>query len=176
MLALAASDIEATSRKPSYEMAQTALSHRILAIKYFNQAISAGLHTFEGGNALLATCFILLYQSVLIDEGLSEYLTFVRGCVMIPLQMGSKGLKFLFKNVLIDEEIEKIRPYLQNLPTVDLRPVNAAYASIEAFAHLCEREVDIEMHKQILGIVRSLQLSSCDGTKSLSYSDVVKKC
>ncbi|KIM93617.1 hypothetical protein OIDMADRAFT_173188 [Oidiodendron maius Zn] len=163
MLALSASDIEASSNEHSLELAQSAIFHRILAIKYFNRALSARLHTFEERNAILATCFILLYQSKLIDEGLSEYLTFVRGCVLIPLQMTSKDLKLLFQNLLSDEGIEKTRPYLQDLQAVDLKSMDAAYASLEGLRPLCEREVEKRMHERLLDLVRCFYLSSCDG-------------
>ena len=115
---------------------------------------------------MLATCFILLYQSAMIDEGLTEYLTFVRGCVLIPLQMGGKHLKFLFQNLFTEDEIEKSRPYLQDMPAVDPRSVDAAYASVEAFKPLCKREEEKNMNESLLELVRSFYLSSCDGIKS----------
>lgn len=166
MLALSASDLKVTSSQPSFELAQSAVFHRILAIKSLNRALSTGLHSLEDGNAMLATCYILVYQSTLIDEGLSEYLTFVRGCVLIPLQMNCRGLKFLFLNLLSDDEIEMTRPYLQRMPAVDLGPVDAAYASLEALAPLCERESEKTIREHTLEIVRNFYLSSCDGTNS----------
>ncbi|KIN03092.1 hypothetical protein OIDMADRAFT_160662 [Oidiodendron maius Zn] len=162
MLALSASDIEAASSQHSPELAQSAIFHRVLAIKSLNRALPTGLQTFEEGNALLATSFILLYQSTLMDEGLYEYLTFVRGCVLVPLQMGCRGLKFLFENLLSDDEIEKTRPYMQAMPAIDVRFVDAAYASLENFGPLCEREAEKKMHGYLLEIVRSFYLSSCD--------------
>jgi hypothetical protein len=166
MLALSASDLEASSSQPSSELVQSAMSHRTLAIKSLNRALSTGMHSIEDGNAILATCYILVYQSTLIDEGLSEYLTFVRGCVLVPLQMNCRGLKFLFQNLLSDEEIEMSRPYLQCMPAVDLKPVDAAYASLEALAPLCERESEKTIREQTLEIVRKFYSSSCDGTNS----------
>jgi hypothetical protein len=166
MLALSASDIEATSSQHSSELAQSATFHRTLAIQSFNRALSAGLNNFEEGNAMLATCFILSYQSAMIDEGLAEYLTFVRGCVLIPLQMGSKHLKFIFQNLFTEDEIEKSRPYLQDMPAVNPRSVDAAYASVEAIGPLCEREAEKNLQEVLLELVRSFYLSSCDGTKS----------
>ncbi len=115
---------------------------------------------------MLATCYILLYQSTLIDEGLSEYLTFVRGCVLVPLQMDCRGLKFLFQNLLNNDEIEMTRPYLESMPEIDLRPVDAACASLEALAPVCERESEKMIREYTLEIVRSFYLSSCDGTNS----------
>jgi hypothetical protein len=165
MLALSASDIEATSSQHSSELAQSATFHRTLAIRSFNRALSAGMNNFEQGNAMLATCFILLYQSAMIDDGLAEYLTFVRGCVLIPIQMGGKHLKFLFQNILTEDEIEKSRPYLQDMPAVDLTSVDAAYASVEALAPLCEREQEKNMQRSLLELVRSFYISSSDGTK-----------
>jgi hypothetical protein len=167
MLALSASDIEATSKKPSTELAQAAISHRILALKYFNSALSAGLHTFEEGNAMLATCWVLQYQSILIDEGLSEYLTFVRGCVLVPLHMAGQDLKFIFKNLLSDDEMEKIRPFLQDLPAVDSRSVDAACASLKSLGPLCDREAEKKTQERLLELARKFYLSSCDGTKFL---------
>jgi hypothetical protein len=166
MLALSASDLVTTSSQPSSELVQSAMFHRIIAIKSLNRALSAGLHSLEDGNAMLATCHILVYQSTLMDEGLPEYLTFVRGCVLVSLQMGSRGLKFLFQNLFSDDEIEMARPYLQHMPAVDLRPVDAACASLEALAPLCERESEKTMREQTLEIVRKFYLSSCDGTNS----------
>jgi hypothetical protein len=54
------------------------------------------------------------------------------------------------------------------MPAVDLRSVDAAYASLEGFGPLCEREAEKKMHERMLELVRSFYLSSCDGTKSLS--------
>ena len=72
MFALSASDIEAALSQHSSELIQSAMSHRILAIKFLNRALSTGLRIFEEGNAMLATCYILVFQSTLMDEGLAE--------------------------------------------------------------------------------------------------------
>jgi len=166
MLAISASDLEASSRQPPSELTQTAISYRVLAIKSLNSALSTGIHSPEDGNAMLATCYILLYQSIFIDEGLPEFLTFVRGCVLLPIHMDCKGLKFLFQNVLTEDEIEMTRPYLQSMPPIDLSSVDAACASLEAFAPLCKRELENMMREQTLEIVRKFYSSSGDGTKS----------
>ena len=100
---------------------------------------------------------------MLIDEGLSEYLTFVRGCVLIPLQMGGKNLKFLFKNLFSHDEIERTRPSLQDLPAVDARSVEAACASLEALRPLCERDAEMKTQERLLELVRCFHVSSCEG-------------
>ena len=102
---------------------------------------------------------------MLIDEGFTEYLTFVRGCVLVPLQMGGKDLKFLFKNLFNHDEIEKTRSSLQDLPAVERRSVDDACASLECLGPLCEREVEKKTQQRLLELVRSFQLSSCEGRK-----------
>jgi len=72
-------------------------------------------------------------------------------------------VKFLFKNLLSDDEIEMTRPYFQGMPAVDLRSVDAAYASLDDFGPLCEREGEKKMHERMLELVCSFFLSPCDG-------------
>jgi hypothetical protein len=67
----------------------------------------------------------------------------------------------LFQNLLSNDEFETA-----GTPTVDLGPVNAAYASLEAFEHLCERESEKAFHACLLEIVRNLYLSTHDGVRS----------
>lgn len=166
MLALSSSDIEDALSQHSPDLIQSAMSHRVLAIKYLNRALSTGLHTIEAGNAMLATCLVLAYQSMLMDEGIADYLTFVRGCVLVSIQMSCRGLKFLFKHLLSMDELMKIRPLLQGPPLADLGPVNAAYTSLEAFKHLCEREYEKAFHGHLVEIVNLFYSSSRDGMKS----------
>jgi hypothetical protein len=166
MLALSASDIEATSGQHSSELTKSAICHRILAIRSFNHALSTGLHTFEEGNAMLATCYSLIFQSTLMDDGYAEFLSFTRGCVLVAVQMGCKGLKLLFQNLLSNEEFERVDLHLQGTPGVDLGPIDAAFASLEAFRPLCERESDKKFHGCLLEIVRKYYSSSRDGMKS----------
>jgi hypothetical protein len=80
--------------------------------------------------------------------------------------MNCNGLKFIFQNLLTEDEIEMSRPYLENLPAIDLSHVDAACASMVAFAPLCIRESEKLMREQTLEILRKFYLSSCDGTAS----------
>jgi hypothetical protein len=115
---------------------------------------------------MLATCYSLIFQSTLIDEGHPEYLTFVRGCVLVAVQMGCKGLKFLFQNLHNNDEFEMVSPHLQGTPAVDLGPIDAAYTSLEAFGPLCKRESERKFHACLLEFVCNFYLSSHDGMKS----------
>lgn len=165
MLGLSASDLT-TSLTPTPELSCSAMSHRVLAIKALNQALSNGLHTFEEGNAMLATCYVLLFQSVLLEDGLAEYMSFIRGCVLIAQNMGCRKMKFLFHSFIGLDSLSVMEPYLRDQPEINPAPVSAACKSLEAFEPLCQREYEKTFHNCLIKTARSLYTSSRNGRKS----------
>jgi hypothetical protein len=165
MLGLSASDLKERSIMTS-EITYCAMAHRVQAIKSLNRAMSNGLHTFEEGNAMLATCYVLLFQSVLLEDGLGEYMSFIRGCVLIAQNMGCRRLKFLFHSVNGTESLAKMDPHLKESSEVNPEPVNAGCKSLEAFEPLCQLEYQKTFHNSLLKIARALYTSSRNGKKS----------
>ncbi len=165
MLGLSASDLTEKGA-PKCELTFSAMSHRVQAIKSLNQALSNGLHTFEEGNAMLATCYVLIFQSVLLEDGLAEYMTFIRGCVLIAQNMGCKRMKFLFHSFLGMDSLAKMDPYLRDSPEVNPGPVSAGCMSLEAFEHLCQRDYEEKFHSSLLKTARALYTSSRNGKKT----------
>lgn len=166
MLGLSASDLT-TSLTPTPELTCSAMSHRVVAIKALNQALSRGLQTFEEGNAMLATCYVLLFQSALLEDGLAEYMSFLRGCVLIAHYMGCRRMKFLFHSFLGMDGFKKIEPHLKDERGVNPGPVNAACKSLEAFAPLCQKEYEKGFHNCLMKTAGALYTSSRSGTKSV---------
>ena len=164
MLGLSASDLTTYVIQTS-ELTFFAMSHRVQAIKLLNQAISNGLHTFEEGNAMLATCFVLLFQSVLLEDGLAEYMSFIRGCTLIAVNMGCKKMKFLFHSFHPTESFAKMEPHLKESPEVNPGPVDAGCKSLEAFESLCQRDYEKRFHRCLLKTARALYTSSRKGKK-----------
>ena len=74
-----------------------AMAHRLKAIKAVKKSLAEApkANTFEEGNALMATCFALTFQSVLLDDGMVEYMTFIRGIIIVAIQM-CMSLRTLF--------------------------------------------------------------------------------
>jgi hypothetical protein len=168
MLGLSASDLT-TSLTPTRELACSAVKHRLVAIKALNQALSRGVQTFEEGNAMLATCYVLLFQAVLLEDGLAEYMSFLRGCVLIAQTMGCKRMKFLFHSFIGMEGFKKMEPYLKDEREVNPGPVNDACKSLEAFALLCQREYEKNFHHCLMKTAGALHTSSRNGTKSPTF-------
>jgi hypothetical protein len=169
MLALSASDL-ASGKEHTPEGSQlisTALGHRVKAISALNCAISVGLDRFEQANAMLATCFALLFQSTLLDDGLIEYMTFFRGTIALSIQMGCRRMKFLFQNLFGDQGFKKIDSAISSTPLIKPEVVAAACRSFERFSHLCRSKVETEVYTILYGIAQSLRASSRDGKSSL---------
>lgn len=162
MLALSASDIVCYTEDKSLTV--TAVTHRAKSIEALNAAVSRGLTTFEQGNAMLATCFVLLFQSTLLNDGLGEYMSFLRGCIAIGMQMGLKRMRFLFTKLWGDENLEAIDPVLQKAPLIEPQVVSMACRSLEKMGPLCKTKVELKMYGLILSMARNLVTSSRDGT------------
>lgn len=161
MLALSASEL--LEEEPSPELACTAINHRITAIKTLNESITKGCLTFEDGNAMLATCYALIHQSVLIDDGISEFMSFTRGCVKVLWHMGGNNLPFIFKNVLSHAQLETMGPYLEGPPVLPMEFVGEAIAAVQAIEHFCQTDGERLLYKYILELVTGLTVSKRAG-------------
>jgi hypothetical protein len=165
MLALSASNLVANgSPTESPDMLCTAIAHRLKAISGLNQAISTGINSFEQGNAMLATCFILLFQSTMIADGLVEYMTFIRGTIAVGTSMGMKKMKFLFHELWVNRSADSLEADLSQTPLIDGDLARSACRSIENLAGLCRSKGEVQIYGSLLMTARALITSSRDGT------------
>ena len=84
-----------------------AMSHRVKAIKAIKKRLAEASKmntSYEEANALVATCFALTFQSVSLDDGLAEYLTFIRGIVIVAMQMMFRNIRPMFDNLIGNEQ------------------------------------------------------------------------
>jgi hypothetical protein len=161
MLGLAASDI--ASHTDDKDLALTAITHRVKSIESLNAAVRRGLASFEQGNAMLATCFALLFQSTLLNDGLGEYMSFIRGCIAIGIQMATKGFSFVFTGLWGDDQLKIIDPVLNKAPLIESKVVSSACRSLEKMTPLCKTKVELDMLGLLLSMARNLVTSSRDG-------------
>jgi len=80
ILALAASHLNAVSNA---NVGEEAISHRILAVKSLNTALSVPPKSQDERDARMAAAMALTFQSSHLQDGLLEFLTMVRGCNLI---------------------------------------------------------------------------------------------
>ncbi|KAF3800548.1 hypothetical protein GCG54_00003446 [Colletotrichum gloeosporioides] len=117
ILGMAACDLMA--QDPS--LLAFAMAHRIKAIKAIKKSL-AELPTkgtnAEHANALVATCFALTFQSTSFEDGMGEFMTFIRGILIIGAQMMCKGIKPVFVNMLDQDSRAVLEPKMVNLPLI----------------------------------------------------------
>lgn len=172
MLALGAQNLatesaDALSPEAKTQLSTTALSHRVQAISCLNAAILRGINCSEDGNAMLATCFALLFQSVMIEDGLAEYMSFIRGTVAVGIQMGMKRMQVLFDQLFEDKDLKVIEPAMLKAPLIDPGLVRLALESLERIEPLCQSKVERETYGMLLSTARALITSSHDAYMEL---------
>ncbi|EFW98740.1 c6 zinc finger domain containing protein [Grosmannia clavigera kw1407] len=125
---------------------------------------------FEEGNALMATCFALTFQSVELDDGMVEYMTFIRGILLVAIQMHIRGARLLFRNLLNNEQAEMLKPALDPMPPIERQWGEAAVAAVEELEPLCRGDdMAISYHALVLQIARALLVSPVE-----SYAAVTR--
>lgn len=165
MLALSASDIaESNPSGTGPELECVAISHRIKAISSLNQAIGKPIASVEQGNAMIATCFSLLFQSTLLSDGLVEYMTFVRGVVVVSMHMGINNIAFLFDHMF--DQTEVVASELTESRLIEPDYARRACRSLELFRSLVQNEKEKEFHGHLLSAACALLTSSEDGKPS----------
>lgn len=172
MLALSGSELACTT-DPTPEMHSTALTHRVKAISALNSAVARGIQSYEEGNAMLATCFSLLFQSCLLEDGLMEYMMFIRGTVSIGFSMGARRMKFIFERIFDDQQLNQVDPSMHAAPLINADVVASACRSFERFKHLCKRKVEIDVYVILSGIANSLITSSRDGKRFRTHDSIL---
>ncbi|KAI1506553.1 hypothetical protein F5X99DRAFT_7681 [Biscogniauxia marginata] len=164
ILGLAASDLMGQDSS----LVTFAMAHRLKAIRAIKKALSdmpKANDTFEEGNALLATCYALTFQSVCLDDGMAEFMTFCRGIVIIAVQMSCKGAKFLFRNMLGGDQLAAMLPLLEAVPPIRRDWTDAAVRGITDLKALCTNEVEEGYYQLLSDVAEALYDSSFRGKK-----------
>ncbi|KAF2662314.1 hypothetical protein K491DRAFT_287443 [Lophiostoma macrostomum CBS 122681] len=135
ILALAASHLDAVS---SAGVAEEAISHRILAVKSLNQALSVPPKTRCERDARMAAALALCFQSSHLQDGLFEFLTMVRGCNLIAGDETVSMADSAFYAFREDGHLATMRSRLASsqLNSVNRQDLDSATLSLQAIKSL----------------------------------------
>ncbi|KAG8160523.1 hypothetical protein KVR01_010059 [Diaporthe batatas] len=146
ILGLAASELIATD--PS--LAEAALVHRFKSIQAIKRKLAASdtSITYAEGNALIATCFALTFQSVILEDGMAEYMAFIRGIIVVVIQMYKSRVDFMFKHLFEQNKnnAEILKPHIDKVTFPDgmWQWKAGALASLAGIRSLCDGD-DLKM-------------------------------
>ncbi|KJZ75056.1 hypothetical protein HIM_05542 [Hirsutella minnesotensis 3608] len=164
ILGFAASELSRTEGDRS--LVTAAMAHRVKAIKAIKKRLAEASKadmTHEEANALVATCFALTFQSISLDDGLAEYMTFIRGILIVGIQMMCRGIAPVFSSIFEDRQMELVAPLMRDLPLIQRAWVEAAVEGIAKLRPLCVDAIEVEYQEQLIGIAQRLLTNSFDG-------------
>lgn len=144
-----------------------AMNHRIKAIKAIKKRLAESARTdtnYEEANALVATCFALTFQSVSLEDGLAEYMTFIRGIVIVGMQMSFRSIAPVFTTLFDNDPNEILASQMEDLPLIQKGWVDAAVDALDGLKPLCVLPIENEYREQLMGIAEKLYVNSFDGT------------
>ncbi|KAF2004810.1 hypothetical protein P154DRAFT_19288 [Amniculicola lignicola CBS 123094] len=135
ILALAASHLDAVS---TANVAEEAISHRIMAMKSLNDALSVPPKTRNERDARMAAALALAFQSSHLQDGLFEFLTMVRGCNLIAGDDGLNTTESAFHAFREDGHLATMRSRLANsqLNSVNRDDLDSATLSLQVIEML----------------------------------------
>lgn len=120
-------------------------------------------------NAVVATCFALTFQSVGLDDGQAEYMTFIRGIAVVGMQMSLRGGKPIFATLEQDKADDVLEPLMRDLPLIERSWVDAAHDAMMTLRPLCVDPIEIQYYDKLMDIVNMLYINSWDGESPLSW-------
>lgn len=146
-----------------------AMGHRVKAIKAIKKRLAETSKTaisYEEANAMVATCYALTFQSVSLDDGLAEFMTFIRGIMIIGMQMMFRGIQPIFGNMDEKDTDAILEPLMSNLPLIQKAWADSALEAVMNLKHLCLEQVEIAYQEALVEIVQNLYINSWDAYKA----------
>lgn len=117
----------------------------------------------------MATCFALTFQSVALDDGMAEYMTFIRGIIVVAVQMYMKGARIMFRNLLGNEETELLRPVIEPMTGIDRQWSEAALRAVQNLAPLCVGdEMATAYHALVVQMAEALLVSPMEAYTAMT--------
>lgn len=80
MLGLGASHLNLLLEGP---YSDAAVKHRVIAMKGLNTFLSNAHNSLQNADAAFAATLILVFQSYLMEDGMLDFLTMIRGCKLL---------------------------------------------------------------------------------------------
>lgn len=141
------------------QMTAMAIHHRVLAIQGSNEVISRPVKHGSDGDALLASCYLLAFQSSYMADGMEESFRIVRGCSLLNMHLKTQHLHMAFF-LPHKYHFDIMQQRLVDLPKIEPEAVKSAETSLQnVLPHLkdlCQKQI----YQCLMDIIDSLNFSS----------------
>jgi hypothetical protein len=132
------------------ELKSQGLKHRVDAVTLLNKALSRPATSKEEYDARFATFMILTFQSTCLQDGLVDFLTMLRGCVL----NGHFGEGSYFTPITVHGHLETMEEQLTDIPlmTLDAKTLSEAINSLARLEPLCGSETEKRYHNILMEV------------------------
>jgi hypothetical protein len=126
ILGLAASHLELLTGD---DLGSIALHHRLRAIQGSASALTKRNRAGSDGDALLASCYLLTFQSSYMKDGIFEFFHFARGCSLVSYRLAEEKLPIAFFFTAHDH-VKFMEERLTDLPSMNPELLDSAERSL----------------------------------------------
>ncbi|KAG4411950.1 hypothetical protein IFR04_014924 [Cadophora malorum] len=159
ILGLAASHLELLTGS---DLSAQAIHHRVLAIKGSNNALQLKSRTGSDGDALLAACYLLTFQSSYMKDGIHEFFQFVRGCALLSNQLREEKVPMAFF-LTSNDHFNFMEKRLIDLPAINEELLECAERSLGALPGYFEVPVHEIFYTAMVVCLEAVKVSSLHG-------------
>jgi hypothetical protein len=140
----------------------TAMYHRVQAIKGSAVALSKTHRSGDDGDALVASCYLLTFQSSYIKEAIVEFLHFMRGCSLVWNQLLYEKVPITFS--MTPESLhEFMKPRLVALPNIGPELLESAEKSLFELRLILYKPVHAIFHGLFVECITAVKQSALFG-------------
>ncbi|KUJ10794.1 uncharacterized protein LY89DRAFT_595727 [Mollisia scopiformis] len=151
-----------------------AIHHRLLAIQGFNNAISKKIQTASAGDAALGCAYLLTFQSTYMNDGVSEFFQFVRGCHLLSDQILAEKLSTAFLVGGRDHFVE-MESRLMDLPGINIDILAGAAMSLEEIRQVLDQPCHFAFHGLLVHCIDEAKVSSSDVSGYFAFIAIYQK-
>lgn len=160
MLGLGASHL---TQHTNADFNSQALQHRLVAIKQVNEQLSNPPSNQQSLDAILAALFCLITQASLIDDGLADYMTIIRGGHLIVIVIIGDMSNSVFSE-FTEEGHERMSAALcREDQRDDMSDLNDFAVSLRMLEPLIKAPYEHRYYGMISQVSRAVQRSSFQG-------------
>jgi hypothetical protein len=167
ILGLAAQHLSASTAS---DFSVPALSHRVSAITSLNSALSAPCTTKEDADAKFAAAILLTFQSSYMPDGMMEFLSMMRGWMIIQTTVVPSMGESIFRGITEDMYVGSMRKLLGPAANSDSRAgeelqhtMEDFMASLRLLAPLCQSPAELHYLASMERIARLSETSPVNG-------------
>jgi hypothetical protein len=155
-----------------------ALAHRVKAIRSLQEALSTPPKSTAEGDARFAAIFALAFQASCMPDGMTEFLSMIKGCHLIASTSLLSYRDSLFWEFTQEGYGQSVRRAIGSAP-IELDAdqellLDSFLESLRALAPLCTSPLEIKFLASTESVVKLAKISAAEGSLTLPSQPLLR--